>query len=116
MGLLNKIDKGINKAVDRIDDDVTRAGEDDGEHIARYVKALELGDDVRARALEILKAADDKKMSSGRNRAGACVYIAAKEKGDGKTWEEVAKAARTTKGFLQDAVKEIGEKTGIKAE
>lgn len=38
MGLGDKFKNIVDKTVDKIDDNITRAGEDDSEHIARYCK------------------------------------------------------------------------------
>ena len=54
MGLGDKFKNIVDKTVDKIDDNITRAGEDDSEHIARYCKDLGIGDAVKEKALAAL--------------------------------------------------------------
>ena len=91
MGLGDKFKNIVDKTVDKIDDNITRAGEDDSEHIARYCKDLGIGDAVKEKALAILKDTDGKDISSGRNRAAACIYIAGKQCGEAKTLSKEVK-------------------------
>lgn len=53
MGLIDKFNKGLDKTVNKLDDAITRAGEDDKAHIDRYVKDLGLSDKVKAEAQDI---------------------------------------------------------------
>lgn len=116
MGLGDKFKNIVDKTVDRIDDNITRAGEDDSEHIARYCKDLVIGDAVKEKALAILKDTDGKDISSGRNRAAACIYIAGKQCGEAKTLSDLAKCARTTEGLIRDKAKEVKDKLKIDVE
>ena len=116
MGLGDKFKNIVDKTVDRIADNITRAGEDDSEHIARYCKDLVIGDAVKEKALAILKDTDGKDISSGRNRAAACIYIAGKQCGEAKTLSDLAKCARTTEGLIRDKAKEVKDKLKIDVE
>lgn len=116
MGLGDKFKNIVDKTVDRIDDNITRAGEDDSEHIARYCKDLGIRDAVKEKALAILKDTDGKDISSGRNRAAACIYIAGKQCGEAKTLSDLAKCARTTEGLIRDKAKEVKDKLKIDVE
>ncbi|WP_400237532.1 hypothetical protein [Methanomethylophilus alvi] len=116
MGLGDKFKNIVDKTVDKIDDNITRAGEDDSEHIARYCKDLVIGDAVKEKALAILKDTDGKDISSGRNRAAACIYIAGKQCGEAKTLSDLAKCARTTEGLIRDKAKEVKDKLKIDVE
>lgn len=116
MGLGDKFKNIVDKTVDKIDDNITRAGEDDSEHIARYCKDLGIGDAVKEKALAILKDTDGKDISSGRNRAAACIYIAGKQCGEAKTLSDLAKCARTTEGLIRDKAKEVKDKLKLDVE
>ena len=79
-------------------------------------KDLGIGDAVKEKALAILKDTDGKDISSGRNRAAACIYIAGKQCGEAKTLSDLAKCARTTEGLIRDKAKEVKDKLKIDVE
>ena len=119
MGLSDKFKSALNKTVDKLDDTIERAGEDDKAHVDRYIKDLGLSDKVKAAAQDLLakasaKDADGKELVySGRNRAGACVYIAAAQNGEGKTLEDVA---HTVRSELRKYCLDVKDKLGLDVE
>lgn len=122
MGLIDKFNKGLDKTVNKLDDAITRAGEDDKAHIDRYVKDLGLSDKVKAEAQDILTKASVKDSEgkelvySGRNRAGACVYIAAQRNGEHKSLEDVARVAHTVQSELRKYCLDVKDKLKIDVE
>lgn len=122
MGLSDKFKSALNKTVDKLDDTIERAGEDDKAHIDRYVKDLGLSDKTKDAAQDLLakasaKDADGKELVySGRNRAGACVYIAAKQNGEAKSLEDVARVAHTVQSELRKYCLDVKDKLKIDVE
>src|SRR3989442_798658 len=75
--------------------------------------------EVQSRAVEILKEAQDKELTSGRGPTGvaaAAIYIASILCNERRTQREVADVAGVTEVTIRNRYKELTEKLGIKVE
>src|SRR5881296_2573198 len=75
--------------------------------------------EVQSRAVEILKDAQDKELTSGRGPTGvaaAAIYIASILCNERRTQREVADVAGVTEVTIRNRYKELTEKLGIKVE
>ena len=72
--------------------------------------------DVQAKAIEILKDAADKELTSGRGQTGvaaASIYIASILCGERRTQREVADVAGVTEVTIRNRYKELAERLDI---
>ena len=86
------------------------------DYIARFCSELKLSSDVQGKALELLKQAADKELTSGRGPTGmaaATIYIASVLCGERRTQREVADVAGVTEVTIRNRYKELAQKLDI---
>jgi len=86
------------------------------EYVPRFVASLGLSGEVQAKAIEILKEAMKKDLTSGRGPTGvaaAAIYIACLIVGEKRTQREVAEAAGITEVTIRNRYKELAERLKI---
>lgn len=86
------------------------------DYISRFCSELKLSGEVQTKALEILKLAADKELTSGRGPTGvaaAAIYIASILCNERKTQREVADIAGVTEVTIRNRYKELTEELGI---
>jgi transcription initiation factor TFIIB len=86
------------------------------DYIARFCSELKLGSDVQSKANEIIKAATEKELTSGRGPTGvaaAAIYVASVICGQRKTQREVADIAGVTEVTIRNRYKELSEKLNL---
>jgi transcription initiation factor TFIIB len=86
------------------------------DYISRFASELKLSGEVQSKALEILKEAHDKELTSGRGPTGvaaASIYIASILCNERRTQREVADVAGVTEVTIRNRYKELTEKLGI---
>src|SRR2546422_174454 len=89
------------------------------DYVSRFCSELKLTGEVQSRAVEILKEAQDKELTSGRGPTGvaaAAIYIASILCNERRTQREVADVAGVTEVTIRNRYKELTEKLGIKVE
>jgi len=89
------------------------------DYIQRFCSELKLNSDVQAKALDILKDAANKELTSGRGPTGvaaASIYIASILCNERRTQREVAEVAGVTEATIRNRYKELTDKLGIKIE
>jgi len=87
------------------------------EFVPRFCSRLGLGGDVRAKAIEIIKKAQEKKLTNGKGPIGvaaAAIYIAAILSGKHKTQKEISEATGVTEVTIRNRYRELSEKLDIK--
>jgi transcription initiation factor TFIIB len=88
-------------------------------YVNRFCSELELSQNVKKKAVEILKEAIEKELTSGRGPvglAGATIYMAALLCGEKRTQQQVAHVAGVTEVTIRNRYKELAKKLGIKIE
>jgi len=86
------------------------------DYVPRFVSELGLSGEVQTKAIEILKEAQEKGVTSGRGPTGvaaAAVYIASVLCGERRTQRDVAEVARVTEVTVRNRYKELVEKLGL---
>ncbi|HID24996.1 MAG TPA: transcription initiation factor IIB [Thermoplasmata archaeon] len=86
------------------------------DYISRFCSELKLSGDVQTKAIEILKEAADKELTSGRGPTGvaaAAIYIASILCGERRTQREVADIAGVTEVTIRNRYKELAERLDI---
>ncbi len=86
------------------------------DYISRFCSLLELTGDVQSKAVEIIKDAADKELTSGRGPTGvaaASIYIASILCGERRTQREVADVAGVTEVTIRNRYKELAERLDI---
>lgn len=86
-------------------------------YVARFASELEISGETRVKAIEIIREAQEEKITSGKSPTGtaaAAIYIAAIEVGNRKTQRETAEAADVTEVTIRNRYKEMVEELGIK--
>ncbi|MBN2600286.1 MAG: transcription initiation factor IIB, partial [Candidatus Thermoplasmatota archaeon] len=86
------------------------------DYISRFCSELKLSGDVQAKAIEILKDAADKELTSGRGPTGvaaASIYISSILCGERRTQREVADVAGVTEVTIRNRYKELAERLDI---
>ena len=71
---------------------------------------------MQKKAIEIIKKAEEKELTSGRGPTGvaaAAIYIASILGGERRTQREVAEVAGVTEVTIRNRYKELAEKLGI---
>ncbi len=89
------------------------------DYVSRFCSELKLTGEVQSRAVEILKDAQDKELTSGRGPTGvaaAAIYISSILSNERRTQREVADVAGVTEVTIRNRYKELTEKLGIKVE
>ncbi|MDK2782335.1 MAG: transcription initiation factor [Archaeoglobi archaeon] len=86
------------------------------DYIPRFCSALGLSSRVQQKAIEILKQAQEKELTSGRGPTGvaaAAIYISSVLCGERRTQREVAEVAGITEVTIRNRYKELAEKLDI---
>ena len=86
------------------------------DYISRFCSELTLSGDVQAKALDIIREAADKELTSGRGPTGiaaASLYIASVLCGEHRTQREVAEVAGVTEVTIRNRYKELTRKLDI---
>lgn len=86
------------------------------DYVPRFASELGLSGEVQSKAIEILRAAMDMELTSGRGPAGACaaaIYIACVLLGEKRTQREIAEAAAVTEVTIRNRYKEMAERLDI---
>jgi len=86
------------------------------DYISRFCSQLKLSGEVQTKAMEILKEAGEKELTSGRGPTGvaaASIYIASILANERRTQREVADIAGVTEVTIRNRYKELTEKLGI---
>ena len=86
------------------------------DYVSRFCSELDLSGDVQSEALEILKDAADKELTSGRGPTGvaaASIYIASILCGERRTQREVADVAGVTEVTIRNRYKELAKRLDI---
>ena len=89
------------------------------DYVQRFCSELKLSSEVQTKALEILKEASNKELTSGRGPTGvaaASIYIASILCNERRTQREVAEVAGVTEVTIRNRYKELTEKLGITIE
>ncbi|KXB04965.1 transcription initiation factor IIB [candidate division MSBL1 archaeon SCGC-AAA382A13] len=85
-------------------------------YVSRFGSDLGITGEVRTKAIEIIKKAKEKRITSGKGPAGTAagaIYIASKMCGESRTQKEVADAAGVTAVTLRNRYKEMIEKLNL---
>ncbi|MBO8183733.1 MAG: transcription initiation factor IIB [Archaeoglobus sp.] len=86
------------------------------DYIPRFCAALNLDGIVQKKAIEIIRRAEEKELTSGRGPSGvaaAAIYIASIVCGDKRTQKEIATTAGVTEVTVRNRYKELAEKLGM---
>lgn len=86
------------------------------DYVPRFASGLNLKGDVQSKAVEILRQAGEKELTSGRGPTGvaaAAIYIASLLSGERRTQREVADVAGVTEVTIRNRYKELAEELGI---
>jgi len=86
------------------------------EYVPRFGSELGLSGEIQSKAIEVLKMAVDKELTSGRGPTGvaaAAIYIASVLLGERRTQREVADVAGVTEVTIRNRYKELAEKLDI---
>jgi transcription initiation factor TFIIB len=89
------------------------------DYIPRFGSELGLSGEVQSKAIELLKEATKKGLTSGRGPTGvaaAAIYIASVLCGERRTQRDVADVARVTEVTVRNRYKELCEKLGLDVE
>lgn len=79
-------------------------------YVARFSSDLNIEGEVRTKAIQLIKDAQEEKLTSGKGPAGiaaACIYIASLMCGNKRTQKEVAEVAGITEVTLRNRYKEL---------
>ncbi len=86
------------------------------DYVPRFCAALNLSGEVQRKAIEIIKKAEERELTSGRGPTGvaaAAIYIASILCGERRTQREVAEVAGVTEVTIRNRYKELAERLGI---
>lgn len=89
------------------------------DYIARFATALKLQADTQTKSVEIIEAAQNVELTSGRGPTGiaaAALYVAALINGEKRTQREVADVAGVTEVTIRNRYKELLEKLDLEKE
>ena len=87
-----------------------------GDYVPRFWSGLGLNGEVQSRAMEILKQAGERELTSGRGPTGvaaAAIYISSILSGERRTQREVADVAGVTEVTIRNRYKELAEQLDI---
>jgi len=96
--------------------DVRMPVSDPAKNVARIASAVGLSEKTRRRAIDILRTAEEKELSAGKDPVGlaaSALYIASTLEGDGKTQKEIAKAAGVTEVTIRNRYKGLIQALGL---
>jgi len=88
------------------------------DYIPRFASRLRLSGEVEAKAIEILKKANDKGLNSGKGPTGlaaAALYISAVLLGERKTQGDIAKITNVTEVTIRNRYKELSQELNLSA-
>jgi transcription initiation factor TFIIB len=86
------------------------------EYVPRFASELGLSGEIQSKAIEVLKLAMGKELTSGRGPTGvaaAAIYIASVLIGERRTQREVAEVAGVTEVTIRNRYKELAERLDI---
>jgi transcription initiation factor TFIIB len=86
------------------------------DYVPRFCSGLTLKGEVQSRAVEILRQAGERELTSGRGPTGvaaAAIYISSILGGERRTQREVAEVAGVTEVTIRNRYKELAEKLDI---
>ena len=86
------------------------------DYVPRFGSELKLSGETQSKAIEIIKMAMDKELTSGRGPTGvaaASIYIASVLLGERRTQKEVGDVAGVTEVTIRNRYKEIADKLDI---
>ena len=86
------------------------------DYVERFCSLLSLSVDTKTKALEILRQAEEKELTSGRGPTGvaaAAIYIASVICGERRTQREIADVAGVTEVTIRNRYKELAEKLDL---
>ncbi|MEM0214737.1 MAG: transcription initiation factor IIB [Archaeoglobaceae archaeon] len=86
------------------------------DYVPRFCAALGLSGEVQRKAIEVIKKAEERELTSGRGPTGvaaAAIYVASILLGERRTQREVAEVAGVTEVTIRNRYKELAEKLGI---
>ncbi len=89
---------------------------DPANYVSRFGSELDVSGEVRTKAIELIRKAQDNKLTSGRGPtgiAGAALYIATILCGERRTQRDVAEAAHVTEVTVRNRYKELVEKLDV---
>ncbi len=89
------------------------------DYIPRFGSELGLSGEAQSKAIDLLKEATKKGLTSGRGPTGvaaAAIYIASVVSGERRTQRDVADVARVTEVTVRNRYKELCEKLGLEVE
>jgi transcription initiation factor TFIIB len=89
------------------------------DYIPRFGSELGLSGEAQSKAIELLKEATEKGLTSGRGPTGvaaAAIYIASVLTGERRTQRDVADVARVTEVTVRNRYKELCDKLGLDVE
>ncbi len=89
------------------------------DYVSRFGSELGLSGETQSKAIELLKEAGKKGLTSGRGPTGvaaAAIYIASVLQGERRTQRDVADVARVTEVTVRNRYKELCEKLGLDVE
>ncbi|MCJ2563779.1 MAG: transcription initiation factor IIB, partial [Candidatus Thermoplasmatota archaeon] len=89
------------------------------DYVSRFCSMLRLSGEVQSKAIEILKDASDRELTSGRGPTGvaaAAISISSILANERRTQREVADVAGVTEVTIRNRYKELTDKLGIEIE
>ena len=89
------------------------------DYVSRFGSELRLSGETQSKAIELLKEAGKKGLTSGRGPTGvaaAAIYIASVLQGERRTQRSVADVARVTEVTVRNRYKELCDKLGLDVE
>ncbi len=92
---------------------------DPARFVARFGSDLDISGEVRAKAIEIIREAQEKKLTSGKSPKGtaaAAIYVASLLCGERRSQKDVAEVADVTEVTIRNRYKEITEELDIDIE
>ena len=87
------------------------------DYVPRFCSGLNLKGEVQSRAVEILRQAGERELTSGRGPTGvaaAAIYISSVQCGERRTQREVAEVAGVTEVTIRNRYKELTEKLNLR--
>ncbi|MFW5912735.1 MAG: transcription initiation factor IIB [Candidatus Hadarchaeota archaeon] len=85
---------------------------DPARYVARFGSELDVSGEVRTKAIELIRRAQEKKLTSGKSptaTAAAAIYVASVMEGEKRAQREVAEASNTTEVTIRNRYKEMAE-------
>lgn len=88
-------------------------------YVSRFGSELEISGETRTKAIELIKKAKEKRLTSGRGPTGiaaAAIYIASVMCGERRTQRDVAEVAQVTEVTVRNRYKELVEELNLDVE